>query len=277
MINISLQRPIILGKLTFKNHIMKYLYSILAIFCLSLTLFGQKQNTLKTETKEIESGKTTKKYVDGKLGSFTVDMFAVNYGNTLLFSKTDNLISIKDAQNPDAVITIYLKNKKYTTELNMKNKQLMYIEYIDLDLNNLPPNSIISAQYAHGKTESFISKNNIEDGRGLDKVFKLFWRMDKKANLTNINAIFNALADDFSQEDALLKIYYGKYAEKHEPLPVVYLNTDNAGKIKKGIMWTETKSQNGKYSIYSNGKVIKSGDQSLEGFQKVFIDYMEKM
>lgn len=37
----------------------------------------------------------------------------------------------------------------------------------------------------------------------------------------------------FSQEDALLKIYYGRYAEKFEPLPVAYLNTDNTGKIKK--------------------------------------------
>jgi len=100
--------------------------------------------------------------------------------------------------------------------------------------------------------------------------------MDKKTNLTDIDTIFNALADDFSQEDALLKIYYGRYAEKYEPLPVAYLNTDNTGKIKKGIVWTETSGQNGKYNIYSNGKVIKSANQNLTDFQKTIMDYMEK-
>lgn len=158
-----------------------------------------------------------------------------------------------------------------------KNKELMYIESIDLDLNSLPPNSIISSQYKDGKPESFISRSQMEDIHGLDKVMKLFWRMDKKTSLTNIDTIFDTLADDFSQEDALLKIYFGRYAEKYEPLPTAYLNTDNTGKIKKGIMWTKTSDQNGKYNIYSNGKVIKSVNQNLTDFQKTIMDYMEKM
>ncbi|MCL1666814.1 hypothetical protein M2T82_01930 [Elizabethkingia ursingii] len=231
---------------------------------------------MKSETKEIESGRITKQYIDGKLNSFTVDMAAVNYGNTLFFTKEKNIISIKDGQKPDALIRIYLKNKRYTTDLQYQNKELMYIELIDLDLNNLPPNSIISSQYKDGKPESFISRANPEDTRGLDKVLKLFWRMDKKTNLTDIDAIFTAISDDFSQEDALLKIYYSRYAEKFEPLPAAYLNTDNSGKIKKGIIWTETSGQNGKYNVYSNGKIIKSGNQNLTDFQKTIMDYMEK-
>lgn len=256
---------------------MRYLYCFFILFCFNSKSFGQKQNAVKTETKEIESGKITKQYIDGKLNSFTVDMAAVNYGNTLFFTKKDNLIIIKDGQNPDAIIRIYLKGKKFTTDLMYKNKELMYIESIDLDLNNLPPNSIISSQYKDGKPESFISRSQMEDIRGLDKVMKLFWRMDKKTNLTNIDTIFDALADDFSQEDALLKIYFGRYADKYEPLPAAYLNTDNTGKIKKGIVWTETSGQSGKYSIYNNGKVTKSANQNLTDFQKTIMDYMDKM
>ncbi|WP_407500649.1 hypothetical protein [Elizabethkingia anophelis] len=256
---------------------MRYLYCFFILFSFNSISFGQKQNAVKTEAKEIENGKITKQYIDGKLNSFTVDMAAVNYGNTLFFTKEDNIINIKDGQNPDALIRIYLKNKRYTTDLQYQNKELMYIESIDLDLNNPPPNSIISSQYKDGKPESFISRSQMEDIRGLDKVMKLFWRMDKKTNLTDIDSIFDALANDFSQEDALLKIYFGRYAEKYEPLPTAYLNTDNTGKIKKGIVWTETSGQNGKYSIYSNGKVTKSANQNLTDFQKTIMDYMDKM
>ncbi|HFK5566857.1 TPA: hypothetical protein ACG0AB_002353 [Elizabethkingia anophelis] len=256
---------------------MRYLYCFFILFCFNSISFGQKQNAVKTEAKEIENGKITKQYIDDKLNSFTVDMAAVNYGNTLFFTKKDNLITIKDGQNPDAIIRIYLKGKKFTTDLMYKNKELMYIESIDLDFNSLPPNSIISSQYKDGKPESFISRSQMEDIHGLDKVMKLFWRMDKKTSLTNIDTIFDTLADDFSQEDALLKIYFGRYAEKYEPLPTAYLNTDNTGKIKKGIMWTKTSDQNGKYNIYSNGKVIKSVNQNLTDFQKTIMGYMEKM
>ncbi|MCT4288309.1 hypothetical protein [Elizabethkingia anophelis] len=255
---------------------MRYLYCFFILFSFNSISFGQKQNSVKTEAKEIENGKITKQYIDGKLNSFTVDMAAVNYGNTLFFTKEDNIINIKDGQKPDALIRIYIKDKRYTTDLQYQNKELMYIESIDLDINSLPPNSIISSQYKDGKPESFISRSQMEDIRGLDKVMKLFWRMDKKTNLTDIDSIFDALANDFSQEDALLKIYYGRYAEKFEPLPVAYLNTDNTGKIKKGIVWTETSGQNGKYNIYSNGKVIKSVNQNLTDFQKTIMDYMEK-
>ncbi|MCT3763418.1 hypothetical protein HZP98_15590 [Elizabethkingia anophelis] len=256
---------------------MRYLYCFFILFSFNSISFGQKQNAVKTEAKEIENGKITKQYTNGNLNSFTVDMAAVNYGNTLFFTKKDNIITVKDGQNPDAMIRIYLKNKRYTTDLQYQNKELMYIESIDLDINSLPPNSIISSQYKDGKPESFISRSQMEDIRGLDKVMKLFWRMDKKTSLTNIDTIFDTLADDFSQEDALLKIYFGRYAEKYEPLPTAYLNTDNTGKIKKGIMWTKTSDQNGKYNIYSNGKVIKSVNQNLTDFQKTIMGYMEKM
>ncbi|MCT4203800.1 hypothetical protein HZP44_02920 [Elizabethkingia anophelis] len=256
---------------------MRYLYCFFILFCFNSKSFAQKQNAVKSETKEIESGRITKQFTNGKLTSFTVDMAAVNYGNTLFFTKEDNIINIKDGQKPDALIRIYLKDKRYTTDLQYQNKELMYIESIDLDLNNLPPNSIISSQYKDGKPESFISRSQMEDIRDLDKVMKLFLRMDKKTSLTNIDTIFDTLADDFSQEDALLKIYFGRYAKKYEPLPTAYLNTDNTGKIKKGIMWTKTSDQNGKYNIYSNGKVIKSVNQNLTDFQKTIMDYMEKM
>lgn len=37
----------------------------------------------------------------------------------------------------------------------------------------------------------------------------------------------------FHRKMHCLKIYFGRYAEKYEPLPTAYLNTDNTGKIKK--------------------------------------------
>ena len=91
---------------------MRYLYCFLSC-SVSIQNLCTKQNAVKSETKEIESGRITKQFTNGKLTSFTVDMAAVNYGNTLFFTKEDNIINIKDGQKPDALIRIYLKQKIY--------------------------------------------------------------------------------------------------------------------------------------------------------------------
>ncbi|KQO22468.1 hypothetical protein ASF10_08815 [Flavobacterium sp. Leaf82] len=56
-----------------------------------------------------------KKYVDGKLESFIVEMYAMNYGNVLSFSKINDTIFIKNADE-------FIKNNKEIRELIYKKK-----------------------------------------------------------------------------------------------------------------------------------------------------------
>ncbi|WP_339886818.1 hypothetical protein [uncultured Flavobacterium sp.] len=89
---------------------MKTLYSTLLIFLFTFFCFGQNQDSLITV--DIESGKTIKKYIQGNLESFETELYAVNYGNILSFSKKNDTIFIENADESEAIIKIYLKNKK---------------------------------------------------------------------------------------------------------------------------------------------------------------------
>ena len=67
---------------------MRYLYCFFLSCSASILYLLDRTKCCKTETKEIENGKITKQYIqDDKLNSFTVDIAAVNYGNTLFFTK----------------------------------------------------------------------------------------------------------------------------------------------------------------------------------------------
>lgn len=258
---------------------MKYLL-ILLLSSITLNVFSQNNNTANTKTIEvnIESGVTLKEYKAGKLEKIAVGMYAMNYGNTLTFTKNDQVITIKDAQSPDITIQIYFENGKQNRALLFKNKPISSWKIIDFDIQNLPKNSNITRYYEQNQNFHIIQKTYFEaldaaENNNLDKSFKLFGRLEMYSNLTNIDTIFNTLATFFSQEDALLRIYYGKYAEKFMPLLSANIETDALGKIKEGIIWTERKNQKGDYQVYKNNKIIKTVTANLTEFQQILLDY----
>jgi len=254
---------------------IKYLPFLISIV-MSTPSFSQNQDS--TETIKIESGKIVKNIVAGKLESFVVEMYAVNYGNALTFTKESNQIIIRNAQEPDAIIKIAIEDKNQIRELLYDNKVISSIKAINFDLDNLPKNSQISNRMVDGKIESYVGKSNLEniDEHRLDKTLKLFFRLDISAKQITIDAVFSSISDFFSQEDALLKIYSGKYAEQTQPLMTAYLKTNEAGKIEKGIIWTAKEGKNGKYDVYNNGKIVKTEFKSLSDFQKTIMDYLAK-
>jgi hypothetical protein len=262
---------------------------LLTLFCLLNTLFtfGQKQDSLVVV--KIESGKTIKKFINGYLESFSTEMYAMNYGNVLSFTKTNDTIVIKNADESDAIVKFYIKNKKLIRELKYKNQEILFIANIDFDLNNLPSNSKIQSAIENNIKVSYCVRTNTDKvGGDYEKSFKLFGRLNLGKDLTNIDSVFNSIANFFSKEDALLRIYSSKYAnsiseeeketlnEQTIPSLTSYLETNEIGKIKEGIIWYEEIGTNGKYDIYSKGKIIKSGNKSLKEYQKNITEYIEK-
>ena len=129
-----------------------------------------------------------------------------------------------------------------------------------------------------GKIESYIHKTQFENTEGfrLDKSYKLFARLTIPAALRDIDAVFASAAAFFSQEDALLRIFLGRYAEKTQPLTTGYLKTNEVGVIENGIIWTATNAENGTYDLYNKGKIIKKEIQNLTDFQETILDYFKK-
>lgn len=254
---------------------MKYITFFLLLL-IGFLCYGQKQES--PVIKEIESGEIAKIYSDGKLESFVVKMYAVNYENELTFKKLKDAVIINDAQNEDAVIKIYFKGNREIRELLYQGKMISSVEEINFDLNNLPNNTKISTRLVNNKLESYTSKVNVEhlENADLDKSLKLFSRLDYKRNSANLDSILNAIADFFSEEDALLKIYSGEYAERSTPTMTAYIQTNEFGKIETGIIWTSKDLQKGKYEIYSKGKITKTEFQSIATFQKTLLSYLEK-
>ena len=261
---------------------MKKTLTFFAILMCSSLIFGQNQDSSDFIETKIESGSTFKKYKNGKLDSIIVTMAAMNYGNALLFSKSNDAIRITNAADENSLITIEVKNQKQIRTLFYKNKPAFIVENIDFDIKNLPKNGIITTYIS----DEIISSNNLTANYEIfgdenpDKTMKLFGGLMVRADLDNLDAIFENIGDFFSEEDALLKIFYGRYAEKFAPKIVEYFKTDDVGKIKDGIILDfQNKNLNEKnpYKIYKNGKVVKSGTGNVEDFQKVYVDYLEKL
>lgn len=247
----------------------------------STLLFGQEDKLPGfTETK-IESGSVFKKYEKGKLDSVIVTMAAVNYGNALMFSRTKDAIIIKNTNDEDSHGKIELKNKKPIKTFFFKNKPIITIEAIDLNLSDLPKNATISSTVENNLVSSYSSMSKFSEVRGQvnDKSLKLFYGLNIRSNLDNVDEIFNYIGDFFSKEDALLKLFYGNYAEQFIPQYLATLKTDATGKITDGIIFdfkNGKASEKNKYDIYKSGKIIISNSSTLKDFQKIFWEYLEK-
>lgn len=260
---------------------MKYQFNnkhLLFFFLLFMSTSSFAQKPDSTQIIEIESGKTLKRFVEGKLEKLVVQMFAVNYGNSIFFEKVKDAILITSFQEPNASIKISIKNKLQVREILYDGKLISSIEAINFDLENLPKNSQISNQMVNDKVESYVGGYIFENTGGfrLDKTYKLFARLNIPATLTNIDDALNSIADFFSQEDALLRIFLGRYAEQTQALMTGYLKTNGLGKIESGIIWISMDDENGRYEIYNQGKIIKTELQTLKDFQESIISYFQK-
>ncbi len=260
---------------------MKSTLTIVAIWITSLFVFGQNINSPDTIEKKIESGSTFKKYKNGKLDSIVVTMYAVNYGNALIFAKSDNEIRITNAADENSVIKIELKNKKQVRTFFYKGKPAIVVEAIDFDINQLPKNMMINRFLSNNMIQSVSIKTDYgafgDDNP--DKTFKLFYGLNIRTDLDNLDAIIENIGEFFSEEDALLKLFYGSYAEKFAPKILTYLKTNESGIITDGITldYQNNARETNPYNIYKNGKIIKSGKSSLTDFQKTYQDYIIKL
>lgn len=262
---------------------MKHFLTLLFSLLLPLFTFGQDFSLEGFEKTEIESGITFKKYKDGKLDSIIVIMAAVNYGNALLFSKTKDEISILNAEDKFSIIKITLQNKKQIKKFFYKDKVVLSIENIDFDLKNLPKNGEISSILSKGVITSFTAESSLDDimGEGFpDKSLKLFSRLEIPANLTSIDEIFDSIGDYFSEEDSLVKIFYGSRADKSDPHVLAYLKIDEDGKIKYGAVYDYKNKKTGArnaYQTYNEGKIVKTGSATLPEFQNLFMNFMDEI
>jgi len=260
---------------------MKKLLSSFALTICCLYAFGQTGDPSGFTEKEIESGTVYKKYKDRKLDSIVVGMVAVNYGNALIFSREKDEIRITNAADKNSVITIGLKNGKQVRTFFYKDKPAIIVENIDFDLDHLPKNAQISSLIWNDIINSSTLTTNYESfgDDNPDKTFKLFYRLDIRSDLDNLDSIFENIGDFFSEDDALLKLFYGNYAEKFEPKILTYLKTNELGVITDGITFdfkNKNEKETNSYHIYKNGKIIKSGKENLTDFQKTYQDYIIK-
>jgi len=254
---------------------------IIILLLFTFSVFAQETDSLKTEKIDIESGAITKKYNrDGKLESFSVDVSAAYYGNSIFFTKEKDTIVIKNTIENDALIKIYVKDQKKVSDFFYKGVLISSVELFDFKMGSLPSNSLIYGKILDNENYSYSSKNyspKLPEG-DYEKSYKLYLFLKTSENNVTIDLLFNEIADFFSQEDALLRIYLSKYRDKiqseSEEKITAYLTTDELGKIKSGILWTKKSPNSGQYQIYSEGKIIKSGAIDLTAFQKVFTSYI---
>jgi len=261
---------------------MKSTLTLIAILMASLFALGQNISLPDYIETKIESGSTFKKYKNGKLDSIVVAMYAVNYGNALIFAKLDNEIRITNADDENSVIKIELKNNKQVRTFFYKNKPAIVVESIDFDINQLPKNITITRSLSNNVIQNMSIKTNYEvfGDDNPDKTFKLFYGLNIHTDLDNLDSIFENIGAFFSEEDALLKLFYGSYAEKFAPQALAYLKTNESGIITDGII-LDYQHKNAKemnsYNIYKNGKIIKSGKENLANFQKTYQDHIIKL
>jgi len=260
---------------------MKNILTIITILMTSL-FFGQNLESPDYIETKIESGSTFKKIKNGKLDTIVVTMHAVNYGNALIFAKLDNEIRITNAADENSVITIELKNNRQVRTFFYKNKPAIIVESIDFDMNHLPKNATISRALSNDLIQNISIKTDYEafGDDNPDKTFKLFYRLNIRTDLDNLDSIFENIGEFFSEEDALLKLFYRSYAEKFVPKVLTYLKINELGVIADGITFdfqNKDVKETNSYHIYKNGKIIKSGKENLVNYQKIYQDYVSKL
>lgn len=249
------------------------------LFC-NFAVSAQTDNNVKTEEKEIESGKITKNYSNDKLENFTVEIAANAYYNSFFFTKVKDTIIIKNVTEEKAVIKIYVKDKKKVSEFLYEGKPIFYQEVIDFNTNKLPPKGKIWGTLSDGEKTSYLFyRDNLSKAKGDDfeKSYKLFSFLTTSEYNVTTDLLFTEIADFFSEEDAVLKIYLSRYRNKTmseaKLFKTTYLTTNELGQIKNGVLWTGKSPNKGEYRLYENQKIVKTENMDLNSFQQIFNDY----
>lgn len=258
---------------------MKLIWLIVLLY--SFSVLGQTDNNnSRTEETTIESGEIIKKYNNEKLDSFTLNIHADYYYNSFFFTKEKDTITIKNIVESDAIIKIYVKDKKKASTFLYKDKPIFYTEVIDFNIKKLPVESKIWNTIYNDEKISYSYQDNLSKAAGDDfeKSHKLYLFLKTSENNVTIDLIFNQIAEFFSEEDAILRIYLSKYRDKINAESQLnktgYLTTNEFGKIKNGILWTGKITNNGEYHVYKNEQIIKSGNINLKSFQEIFKTYI---
>lgn len=226
---------------------------------------------------EIGSGLTIKSWKQGQVTSFTVSMYNVNYFNRLLFEKKADRIHITNLEDDVSEINLIYKNKLLTSELVAKGKPVFHIEQLADGTQNLPPDSEVSGIKQGNKT-IFTASRKIKLAIEPYHVYKINAKLLASLDLyqfDNVDDAFKQLADQFSKEEALYLVYKSGAAKPEIVLALSFFETNKAGKINKGLIWTSAKLPY--YEQYGNGKVIKKETKSLKAFQLVLEAYARKL
>lgn len=226
------------------------------------------------EYVQLEGGLTVKDWKQGKLARFTVDLFAMNYYNRIIFEKKADTILIRNLEDTVSNIKIYYKDQSLISEMSAAGKPLFYNQQITFNMDKLPANSRITGLKKDGVTYYNASKNielTVEPLHVHKINTKLFFSLFLPKT-GDLNLVFQRLGDFFSKEDALLAIYK-RSAIKEIAEVLTYLQTDAEGKVISGINWTAGSSPY--YEIYNKGKLGKKEPKTLAAFQLVFTKYMD--
>lgn len=247
----------------------------------SLSLSAQTNgNNSGTEKIEIENGAITKKFNNGKLESFNVEVTADSYYNSFFFTKKNDTVNVTNLSEEKAVIKIYVKDKKKVSEFIYDGIPIFYQEVIEFNTTKLPTKGKIWGNITNGKNVSyFFYRDNLWKAKGDDfeKSYKLYSFLKTSEYNVTSDLLFNEIADYFSEEDAILKIYLSKYRNKiiaeSKLFKTAYLTTNEKGQIKNGVLWTQKSDDKGEYKLYENQKSVKTENIDLKTFQAIFNDY----
>nr|WP_317630886.1 hypothetical protein [uncultured Flavobacterium sp.] len=261
---------------------MKKNITILTIILTNIFSFGQEKND-----DDVEKGITQKKYEEGKLKEFAVNLFAMHYANTLYFKKNENNIEIKNGEDKHSQIKIHVKDKNQIKQFYYKNEEIVKLHITSTNLNALPANTTATTYYINQVTYAAIMEQNFErmhnlvtDDNAPNLSLKLFFGLEIPPHINTLDAIFEYIADFFSSEEAISQLFYEEdtiFGGQKSNNKSGYFITNASGKITDGILWKPNANDEneGKFEEFENEKVVQSEAISLKNFQKKIKKYLE--
>ena len=220
---------------------------------------------------------TVKKWNNGVLELFMINIGAGYYGNQFTFLKNSENITVKDLMNPEYKIEIKLENNKPITELFFKNKKVKGQQVIKFDVNNLPQSSRLMLLDKLGEKKCYAASTLPEDNLDPkdmldDEIYLAIYASLESQNSNTIESEFSRLANYFSSEEMLKDLERNSDDNNLKSISIEgEIYTDKNGKISDGIIFYNKTML---YELYKNGKVVKKGITDLLKFQKIYSDHL---
>ncbi|MEW7292215.1 hypothetical protein [Aquimarina sp. 2304DJ70-9] len=225
-----------------------------------------------SEVLQFKDGILCKNWNNGKLESFTQDVFAVHYYNRITFEKEKDAIQITNLQEKNYQIKLFIDNDVWVIQLLHKDQILVHTESVAHAAINFPKNSIVRL-YVEDNVERGLAYRNIDNSNILISEADLnthILNTLETPNSKDIDIAFDHLLDKLIQTQGF------SIEKKHKEMPVIigYFDTNGDGLIKDGIRCIENKG-NTLYQIYENGKLTKEEKTTVTEFQEVFSNYVK--